>query len=158
MDGRRWSCAEWQDGVGNTMNAGPCTCTATPATCSATGCAAQGAREGDVGYRVGIHMKAYESLMPIVVCGGKARDFFGEYMAGGMLVLLACTLQFPDQRSSGPSVGPDAWGNHLRSRQGRRGKCGKEVGVMPADEDDMAILTPVLREWCEAFGIPSTTC
>ncbi|MDY7033938.1 MAG: FAD-dependent oxidoreductase [Thermodesulfobacteriota bacterium] len=42
----------------------------------------------DVGYRVGIHMKAYKDKSPLVVAGGTAGDFFGEYMAGGTLVLL----------------------------------------------------------------------
>ncbi|RKY64807.1 MAG: hypothetical protein DRP99_01405, partial [Candidatus Latescibacterota bacterium] len=43
---------------------------------------------GDVGYRVGIHMKAYKDLFPVVVVGGRAKDFLGEYMAGGLLVVL----------------------------------------------------------------------
>jgi len=42
----------------------------------------------DVGYRVGIHMKAYKNKSPVVVVGGTAGDFFGEYMAGGTLILL----------------------------------------------------------------------
>ncbi|MDY6854225.1 MAG: FAD-dependent oxidoreductase [Thermodesulfobacteriota bacterium] len=42
----------------------------------------------DVGYRVGIHMKAYEEKSPVVVAGGTAGEFFGEYMAGGTLILL----------------------------------------------------------------------
>jgi len=42
----------------------------------------------DVGYRVGIHMKAYKDKIPIVVIGGTSGDFLGEYMAGGTLILL----------------------------------------------------------------------
>ena len=42
----------------------------------------------DVGYRVGIHMKAYKEKSPVVVVGGASGDFLGEYMAGGTLVLL----------------------------------------------------------------------
>ncbi|MBN2466540.1 MAG: FAD-dependent oxidoreductase [Deltaproteobacteria bacterium] len=42
----------------------------------------------DVGYRVGIHMKAYKKKVPIVVVGGTSGDFLGEYMAGGTLILL----------------------------------------------------------------------
>ena len=45
-------------------------------------------------------MKAYEGTGPAVVCGGKARDFFGEYMAGGLLVLLGMS-----SRVDGPIVG-----------------------------------------------------
>jgi len=42
----------------------------------------------DVGYRVGIHMKAYKDKIPVVVIGGTSGDFLGEYMAGGTLILL----------------------------------------------------------------------
>ena len=42
----------------------------------------------DVGYRVGIHMKEYGPKIPVVVVGGTAGDYLGEYMAGGMLILL----------------------------------------------------------------------
>ena len=34
--------------------------------------------KGDVGYRVGIHMKAYLDHQPKIVVGGKAGDFLGE--------------------------------------------------------------------------------
>ena len=43
---------------------------------------------GDVGYRVGIHMKTYKSNVPIIVAGGRAGDFLGEYMAGGIIIIL----------------------------------------------------------------------
>ena len=56
--------------------------------------------KGDAGYRAGIHMKAHEGSGPAVVCGGKARDFFGEYMAGGLLVLLGI-----ESGAEGPIVG-----------------------------------------------------
>ncbi len=42
----------------------------------------------DVGYRVGIHMKQYGDKIPVVVIGGTAGDYLGEYMAGGILILL----------------------------------------------------------------------
>ncbi|HAP31616.1 MAG TPA: hypothetical protein DCQ14_00965 [Firmicutes bacterium] len=42
----------------------------------------------DVGYRVGIHMKEYANKVPVVVIGGTAGDYLGEYMAGGIIILL----------------------------------------------------------------------
>ena len=90
-----------QDGVGNTMNAGKVVVHGDAG--DVLGYGMRGGRvfiKGDVGYRVGIHMKAYESNIPIMVCGGKARDFFGEYMAGGLLVLLGM-----NSRIEGPLVG-----------------------------------------------------
>ncbi|MBN1785367.1 MAG: hypothetical protein JW825_00050 [Candidatus Methanofastidiosa archaeon] len=43
---------------------------------------------GNVGYRVGIHMKQYEDKYPTIVIGGKAQSFLGEYMAGGVILVL----------------------------------------------------------------------
>ena len=107
--------------------------------------------KGDVGYRVGIHMKAYESNVPIMVCGGKARDFFGEYMAGGLLVLLGM-----NSRIEGPPVGGYlGTGMHGGAIYVRGGvepwQCGKEVGVFEASEEDMEALKPLLEEYCAAL-------
>ncbi|MDH4140254.1 MAG: hypothetical protein OEV43_06735, partial [Coriobacteriia bacterium] len=90
-----------QDGVGNTMNSG--TVLVHGDAGDVLGYGMRGGNvfvKGDVGYRVGIHMKAYESHVPVMVCGGKARDFFGEYMAGGTLVLLGMNTHI-----EGPLVG-----------------------------------------------------
>ena len=43
---------------------------------------------GNVGYRCGIHMKAYGENKPAIVIGGRAGSFLGEYQAGGTLVVL----------------------------------------------------------------------
>ena len=37
----------------------------------------------NVGYRCGIHMKEYLDQKPMIVVGGTAQDYLGEYMAGG---------------------------------------------------------------------------
>ena len=47
----------------------------------------------DVGYRAGIHMKEYGDKKPVLVIGGTAQDFFGEYMAGGIVILLGLNLK-----------------------------------------------------------------
>ena len=43
---------------------------------------------GSVGYRCGIHMKQYHEPVPVVVIGGTVGDYAGEYMAGGILIVL----------------------------------------------------------------------
>jgi glutamate synthase domain-containing protein 3 len=109
--------------------------------------------KGDVGYRVGIHMKAFETNVPIMVCGGNARDFFGEYMAGGLLVLLGMETQFADQPLVGAFCGTGMHGGTIFLRGSvEEWQIGKECGIFTADEDDLAKLRPVLEEWCEAFG------
>ena len=143
-----------QDGVGNTMNAGRVIVHGDAG--DVLGYGMRGGSvfiKGDVGYRVGIHMKAYEGNVPVMVCGGKSRDFFGEYMAGGMLVLLGM-----HSRIEGPLVGgylgTGMHGGAIYLRgEVEPWQCGKEVGIFEADEDDMKTLRPVLAEYCEAFGM-----
>lgn len=78
-----------QDGVGNTMNKGLVVVDGDAR--DIVGHSMRGGRifiKGDVGYRVGIHMKQYGDYYPVVVAGGTAMDFLGEYMAGGIVVIL----------------------------------------------------------------------
>lgn len=144
-----------QDGVGNTMNAG--TVVIHGDAGDVLGYGMRGGKvfvKGDVGYRVGIHMKAYENLVPIMVCGGKARDFFGEYMAGGILVLLGMYTQFPEQPLVGGFVGTGMHGGAVFLRgKVEEWQTGKEVGVFEADEEDMGRLKPILAEYAEALGL-----
>ena len=41
----------------------------------------------DIGYRGGIHMKEYREKTPVLMVGGNARAYLGEYMAGGLIVV-----------------------------------------------------------------------
>ena len=79
-----------QDGCGNTMDEGRIVIHGHAG--DTVGLAARGGtiiiREG-VGYRAGIHMKEYKEKMPVLVIGETAQDFCGEYMAGGVLILLS---------------------------------------------------------------------
>ncbi|MFA5844345.1 MAG: hypothetical protein WC971_05875 [Coriobacteriia bacterium] len=144
-----------QDGVGNTMSGGRVVVHGDAGDVLGYGMRGGVVHiAGDVGYRVGIHMKAYEGLRPIVVCGGKARDFFGEYMAGGLLVLLGTRTQFPDQPIVGSFVGTGMHGGVIYLRGGvEPWQCGKEVGIFTADEDDLSRLRPILEDHCGAFGL-----
>ncbi len=78
-----------QDGVGNTMNAGKIIIRGDAR--DILGLSMRGGKiwvQGNVGYRVGIHMKSYEDEYPVIVIGGESGDFLGEYMAGGLIVVL----------------------------------------------------------------------
>lgn len=77
------------DGVGNTMNDGLIAVRGEVG--DVVGYSMRGGRiyvQGDAGYRLGIHMKEYGARRPIIVVGGGAQDFLGEYMAGGVIVVL----------------------------------------------------------------------
>lgn len=78
-----------QDQIGNTMNGGSVVVHGRVG--DAAGYAMRGGEiivRDDCGWRVGIHMKQYEDKCPVLVIGGDAGNFLGEYMAGGVIVLL----------------------------------------------------------------------
>jgi len=78
-----------QDGVGNTMDAGEITVEGRAG--DVVGFSMRGGKifvRDNVGYRTALHMKEYEDKRPVVVIGGTSQDFLGEYMAGGIVILL----------------------------------------------------------------------
>ena len=44
--------------------------------------------KGNVGNRAAIQMREYRDKKPVIVIGGRADDYFGEYMAGGIAMVL----------------------------------------------------------------------
>ncbi|TET44381.1 hypothetical protein E3J62_10525 [candidate division TA06 bacterium] len=141
-----------QDGVGNTMNSGKIIIHGEAG--DIVGYGMRGGKifiKSNVGYRTGIHMKSYEGKIPIVVAGGYAGDFFGEYMAGGTLILLGLGIE------DGPIVGDYcATGIHggviyIRGEVDRN-KIGKEAGVDEPGPDEMNNLLDTLKEFCFHFG------
>ena len=78
-----------QDAVGDTMNAG--TILVHGSIGDTAGYAMRGGKlyvRDDAGYRAGIHMKAYRDQVPVLIIGGRAGSFLGEYQAGGVIVVL----------------------------------------------------------------------
>lgn len=144
-----------QDGVGNTMSSGRVVVHGDAG--DVLGYGMRGGRvyiKGDVGYRVGIHMKAYEKHVPVLVCGGKARDFFGEYMAGGMLVLLGMNARDEAQPLAGGFLGAGMHGGVIYVRGAiEPWQCGAEVGITEAGEEHLAELRPVIDDYAQAMGM-----
>lgn len=144
-----------QDAVGNTMNDGRIVVRGHAG--DVLGYGMRGGRilvRGDVGYRVGIHMKAFRSQVPVLVVGGTAGDFFGEYMAGGILVLLGLN------RAEGKPIVGDycASGMHggviyLRGSFDQCCLATNHVRVQEADEQDMTTLRPLLADFCQEFDV-----
>ena len=74
-----------QDAVGDTMNGGSIVVRGSVG--DTAGYAMRGGEiyvQGNAGYRAGIHMKAYQDQQPVIVIGGRAGSFLGEYQAGGI--------------------------------------------------------------------------
>jgi glutamate synthase domain-containing protein 3 len=142
-----------QDGVGNTMNEGTIVIHGHGGDI-----AGYGMRGGsiyvkeDVGYRVGIHMKEYFDKVPVMVIGGTAQDFLGEYMAGGRLVILGLNLDDGEPHKAN-FIGTGMHGGilyirgHIEDHQ-----LGKEVSIVPLDDKDHAFLDEVVTEYCKHFG------
>ncbi|MFQ5441605.1 MAG: hypothetical protein ACE5EB_02645 [Thermodesulfobacteriota bacterium] len=108
---------------------------------------------GNVGYRVGIHMKGVKKQSPTIIAGGTAGDFFGEYLAGGTLVLLGLKAE-KGRPIVGDYLGTGMHGGEIYIRGEVEQKyCGKEVGIMDADEEDLAKLRGLLTEYCEDLGL-----
>ncbi|MDE6964034.1 MAG: glutamate synthase, partial [Lachnospiraceae bacterium] len=81
--------ANAQDAVGDTMNDGKILIHGNIG--DAAGYAMRGGKiyvQGDSGYRAGIHMKAYREKIPVMIIGGCAGSFLGEYQAGGIIIVL----------------------------------------------------------------------
>lgn len=78
-----------QDAAGDTMNDG--TIYIHGSSGDACGYAMRGGRifiRGNAGYRAGVHMKQYNEKKPVLVVGGRAGSFLGEYLAGGIIIVL----------------------------------------------------------------------
>lgn len=143
-----------QDGVGNTMNEGRIEVHGQAG--DVIGYGMRGGRiliKGDVGYRVGIHMKGYREKQPLIIIGGCAGNFLGEYMAGGCQVLLGI-----GQSETKPVVGHYcATGMHggvmyIRGTLDDH-QLGKEVKQFPLDAQDREFLTPILADFAATFDL-----
>ncbi len=143
-----------QDGACNTMNDGKVVVWGDAG--DVLGYGMRGGKlfiRGNVGYRVGIHMKEYQSRVPAIVVGGTARDFLGEYMAGGVVVLLGLDSK-DDPDLVGDFVGTGMHGGtiYIRGVVDER-TLGKEVAPFELDKEDLRILRKYLKEYCEDFEL-----
>ncbi|MEJ2744385.1 MAG: hypothetical protein P8123_01665 [bacterium] len=155
MDGPRIEVfGNGQDAIANTMNSGRIAIHG-----HAGDVLAYGMRGGellirnDAGYRVGIHMKAFKDLVPTIVIGGTVKDFLGEYMAGGIIIVLA--LDSGSVPPAGFGVGSGAHGGaiYIRGRL-RDEQLGKEIRKVPFTKEDQLILKGKIGDFCRNFNIP----
>jgi len=142
-----------QDGCGNTMNEGEIIVHGHAG--DITGLAARGGQifvRDDVGYRAAIHMKEYGDKKPVLVIGGTAQDFFGEYMAGGVVILLGLNLD-DGERHKARFIGTGMHGGVIYIRGTVEDfQLGKEVGVAELDAADHAVIQGHVGRFCDHFG------
>lgn len=143
-----------QDAVGNTMNAGKVVIHGDAG--DVIGYAMRGGKIhilGDVGYRVGIHMKEYEDKVPVIIVGGRAHDFYGEYMAGGVQILLGLNEK-GKQPIAGHFTGTGMHGGvmYLRGRY-EPDTLAKEAAVAEMTDKDHALIRRFLTDFCRNFDL-----
>jgi glutamate synthase domain-containing protein 3 len=143
-----------QDAVGNTMNSGKIVIHGHAG--DVLGYGMRGGKmfiRSDVGYRVGIHMKSYRNQVPAVIAGGKAGDFFGEYMAGGILMLLGLDSA-EGEPLAGDYLGTGMHGGVIYVRgEVEKHQLGAEVGDVDLEEEDHKLLKEYLGEFCRDFEL-----
>ncbi|MBN1692094.1 MAG: hypothetical protein JW845_00890 [Dehalococcoidales bacterium] len=142
-----------QDGCGNTMNEGEIIVHGRAG--DTVGLSARGGKiyiRDDVGYRAGIHMKEYKGKKPVIVIGGTAQDFLGEYMAGGTIILLGMNLK-KGQGHLSRYVGTGMHGGVIYVRGSiPKHHLGREVGVAKPNEKDKAVIKEHVTVFSRLFG------
>jgi len=142
-----------QDATGDTMNEGSIIIHGSSG--DATGYAMRGGEiyvRNNVGYRAGIHMKAYKEKLPILVIGGHAGSFLGEYQAGGIIVVLGLTEN--DCPLVGYFCGTGMHGGKIFLRCNELPpNLPKQVKAKEATEEDLAAINGYLKKYCDSFKI-----
>ena len=140
-----------QDAVGDTMNDGEIIVHGSIG--DAAGYAMRGGRifvRDNAGYRAGIHMKEYRDKKPVLVIGGCAGSFLGEYQAGGIIIVLGLDRGERHIVGNFPCTGMHGGKMYLRS------SCEdiqfpKQVHAHPADTNDLAEIRSYAEEYCRLF-------
>lgn len=140
-----------QDGVGNTMNEGEIVVEGRAGDVVAM--SMRGGkifiRDG-VGYRAAMHMKEDLKKRPVLIIGGSAQDFLGEYMAGGIVILLG----LGDTSHRGNYIGTGMHGGVIYIRGDvRDSQLSKDVGAFELDEMDKNILKQYIAEFLSYFDL-----
>lgn len=136
-----------QDATGDTMNDG--TIVIYGSSGDATGYAMRGGTilvEKNAGYRAGIHMKAYERKLPVIIIGGVAGSFLGEYQAGGVIVVLGIGKR--KEMPVGNFCGTGMHGGKIILQCERAENLPEQVSVRPADAEEVR---PFIDLYCAAY-------
>lgn len=141
-----------QDAVGDTMNSGRIVIHGNIG--DAAGYAMRGGEifiEGNAGYRAGIHMKEYRDKIPVIVIGGRAGSFLGEYQAGGIIIVLGLNSDGRPIVSNFPGTGMHGGRMYLRGNaEGIR--FPDQVKKSAAEAADKKLIKPYIDEFAKLFN------
>jgi glutamate synthase domain-containing protein 3 len=141
-----------QDATGDTMNAGKIVIRGNAG--DALGYAMRGGAifvQGNSGYRTGIHMKEYKDKKPVIVIGGKVGSFLGEYLAGGLIVVLGIGT---DDVPVGNFTGTGMHGGRIFIRtKAELAALPAQVIVEEASAEDLKEIMPYISEFAGFFNM-----
>jgi glutamate synthase domain-containing protein 3 len=96
-------------------------------------------------------MKEYKEKKPVIVIGGTAQDFLGEYMAGGVLIMLGINLG-EGKSHRAKYIGTGMHGGVIYVHGNIQDyQLGKEVGVTDLTEKDFDTLRKYVAEFADRF-------
>jgi glutamate synthase domain-containing protein 3 len=142
-----------QDATGDTMNDGKIIIHGNAG--DALGYAMRGGSifvRDDAGYRAGIHMKEYKDKKPVLVIGGKTGSFLGEYLAGGLIVVLGAGAESAPPVGNFTGTGMHGGKIFIRTEH-ELTALPAQVTVEVASEEDKKEITPFVNEYAGYFNI-----
>ena len=141
-----------QDAVGDTMNGGKIVVHGSAG--DALGLAMRGGSiyvRDNAGYRTGIHMKQYRDKKPVIVIGGSVGSFLGEYLAGGLIVVLGLGAEGVPV---GNFTGTGMHGGKIFIRTQRElAGLPAQVTAEIAAEEDLREIEPEIKAFAAHFGM-----
>ena len=148
-----------QDAAADTMNSGLLAVKGSAGDALAYGM--RGGRVyvlGDAGYRAGVHMKAYADKKSTLVIGGRAGSFLGEYLAGGIIIVLG--LGYEGKRITGYFCGNGMYAGtiYLRTDKIPLNLSDKLVSRAVDEDEKDRVLRPVVTDFASVFSLPAERC
>lgn len=141
-----------QDAVGDTMNEGKIIVNGNIG--DAAGYAMRGGKiyiQKNAGYRAGIHMKAYKEKVPVMIIGGVAGSFLGEYQAGGVIIVLGLNSDGKRIVGNFPCTGMHGGKMFLRGSC-KNIKFPSQVTKRKAETEELDEIKQYISEYCKLFG------
>ena len=113
---------------------------------------------GDSGYRAGVHMKAYKDNKSILVVGGRTGSFLGEYLAGGIIIVLG--LGYENKSITGYFCGNGMYAGtiYLRTEKFPVNLSDKLVKRNVLKEEKESVLRPLIRDFAKVFSLSEKQC
>ena len=138
-----------QDGVGNTMDDGEIVVEGRAG--DVLGMSMRGGKifiRDKTGYWTALHMKEYPDKKPVLVIGGTTQDFLGEYMAGGIVILLG----LGDKPHNQTFIGTGMHGGviYIRGKVDKLQVAG-QVDISEPGVEDRKLLDKFVGEFIESF-------